>query len=125
MKLLSVVPITQEEARLFIARHHRHLDRPEGAIALRDVARALGYWKVQTFTLQSESGASLRGAGFVLERPAAEDKARPKGAWGRSRPGRSANLFGEPEISTEPKNRWVCLLGPEPSHVDARQAGTR
>lgn len=83
--------------------------------SLRDAARALGYWKVQTFTLASESGASLRAVGFVLVRPAAEDKPRPAGAWGLSRPGRTASLFGEPEIQPEPKNRWECLLRKEPA----------
>ena len=83
--------------------------------ALRDAARALGYWKVQTFTLASESGASLRAVGFKLERPAAEDRSRQPGAWGLSRPGRTPSLFGEPEIQVEPKNRWECLLREEPA----------
>ena len=83
--------------------------------ALGDAARALGYWKVQTFTLASESGASLRAVGFKLVRPASEDRPRPPGAWGLSRPGRTPSLFGEPEIATEPKNRWECLLRAEPT----------
>lgn len=83
--------------------------------ALRDAARALGYWKVQTFTLASESGASLKGAGFKLVRPASDDVERPAGAWGLSRSGRTASLFGEPATATEPKNRWECLLREEPT----------
>lgn len=78
--------------------------------SLRDAARGLGYWKVQTFTLASESGA----VGFKLVRPASEDKPRPAGAWGLSRTG---SLFGEPEIAPEPKNRWECLLRQEPKEL--------
>ncbi len=52
--------------------------------ALWRAAKALGWRRLITYTLQSESGASLRGAGWrvVAERPAA-DPAR----W-QSRPGR-------------------------------------
>lgn len=82
--------------------------------ALRDAARALGYWKVQTFTLESESGASLRAVGFKLVRPAAEDSPRRPGQWDSNR--RTPTLFPElePEIAGEPKNRWECILRKEP-----------
>lgn len=52
--------------------------------ALWRAARALGWRRLITYTLQSESGASLRGAGWrvVAERPANDPK-----AW-QSRPGR-------------------------------------
>lgn len=81
--------------------------------ALRDMARAAGYWKVQTYTLASESGASLRAVGFVLVRPANEDGGqRRHGQWGAHR--RTLSLFGEPEIASEPKNRWECVLRAEP-----------
>lgn len=36
--------------------------------AARRAAAALGYQKVYTYTLQSESGASLRGAGWTKEK---------------------------------------------------------
>ena len=47
--------------------------------------KALGYARLITYTLQSESGASLRGAGWRL---VAELKANKPGMW-QSRPGRS------------------------------------
>jgi hypothetical protein len=47
-------------------------------------ARALGWRRLVTYTLQSESGASLRGAGW---RVVAELKANDPKAW-QSRPGR-------------------------------------
>ena len=78
------------------------------------IAAELGYWKIQTFTLESESGVSLKAAGFFLERPAALDSARRPEQWGHSRKGRTRNLFGEPEVSLERKNRWVRILGQEP-----------
>lgn len=83
--------------------------------ALRDMARSQGYWKVQTFTLPSESGASLRGAGFVLVRPWEQDTPRKPGQWASNR--RHPSLFGpEPlsEAESSPKNRWECVLRAEP-----------
>jgi hypothetical protein len=47
-------------------------------------AKALGYKKIITYTLQSESGASLRGAGWKV---LAERKASDPSQW-QSRPGR-------------------------------------
>jgi hypothetical protein len=47
-------------------------------------ARALGYGRMITTTLQSESGASLRGAGWKV---VAERGERDAGSW-QSRPGR-------------------------------------
>ena len=47
-------------------------------------ARALGWSRLVTYTLQSESGASLRGAGW---RVVAQLKARDPAQW-QSRPGR-------------------------------------
>lgn len=46
--------------------------------AARRAARALGYRRVITYTLPEESGASLRGAGWVLDGPAGG------GRWSRS-----------------------------------------
>lgn len=80
-----------------------------------NIAAELGYWKIQTFTLESESGVSLRAAGFFLERPASEDSERRPNQWGHSRKGRTLNLFGEPEVALERKNRWVRILGKEPA----------
>lgn len=78
-------------------------------------ARSQGYWKIQTFTLASESGVSLKAAGFFLERPAEDDTERVKGQWGNSRKkGFIPNLFGEPDTANQPKNRWVRILGKKP-----------
>lgn len=67
-------------------------------------ARALGYLKAVTYTLASESGASLRACGFV---PVAELDARSPEGWA-NRPGRyETNLFGEPgRGGSEPRIRW-------------------
>ena len=49
-------------------------------------ARALGYRRLITYTLQSENGASLRGAGWEV---IAAREAKDPGAWiTRNRPGR-------------------------------------
>ena len=47
-------------------------------------AKAIGYSRMITYTLQAESGASLRGAGWKV---VAELKARDAGGW-QNRPGR-------------------------------------
>ena len=64
-------------------------DAPKGACSFLygccwRAAKALGYARLVTYTLQSESGASLRGAGW---RVVAELSARNPAAW-QSRPGR-------------------------------------
>jgi len=60
-------------------------------------ARALGWSKLVTYTLQSESGASLRGAGW---RVVAELKPRKENGW-QSRPGREWQ-----EVVGQAKLRW-------------------
>lgn len=65
--------------------------------AARRIAFTLGYRRLVTFTLPSESGASLRGAGWTCE---GATESRP-GAW-QSREGRDA---AHPQ---GPKVRWVC-----------------
>lgn len=129
MKLLAV-PMTQREAKAFVASFHRHNKKPKGAlfqlgasdgdrlvgvgIAGRPVSRilddgttievtrccvlddaplgscsflyaslwragrALGYERCITYTLTSESGASLRGAGFRI---VAQLRPRKVNAW--------------------------------------------
>ena len=66
-----------------------HDDAPKGACSFLyarcwRAAKAMGYTRVVTYTLQSESGASLRGAGW---RVVAELGANKPGMW-QSRPGR-------------------------------------
>ena len=52
--------------------------------AIRRAAKALGYTRLVTYTLQSEGGASLRGAGWKV---IAERKPRKEDGW-QNRPGR-------------------------------------
>lgn len=64
-------------------------DAPKGACSFLyarcwHAAKAMGYSRIVTYTLQSESGASLRGAGW---RVIAELKANNPNAW-LTRPGR-------------------------------------
>lgn len=65
--------------------------------AARRVWQTWGGQKLITYNLQSESGDSLRAAGFVL---VVRTKSEPKG-WGR----KSRTRITEP-IYAEPKNRW-------------------
>lgn len=70
--------------------------------ALRRAGRALGYGPIYTYTLPGEGGASLRGAGFVLDAAAA---GAPSRKW-NNRFGRNAkpiddDLFGG-------KWRWIA-----------------
>lgn len=60
-------------------------------------ARAMGYARLVTYTLQSESGASLRGAGWKV---VAELKANRPGMW-QSRPGREWH-----SVVGQAKLRW-------------------
>ena len=60
-------------------------------------AKAMGYSRIVTYTLQSESGASLRGAGWKV---IAELKANNAAGW-QSRPGREWQA-----ASGQAKFRW-------------------
>ena len=72
----------------------------------RDVARGLGYFAVLTYTLDSESGASLRALGWW-----GEPEATPGRPWGcPSRP-RSGGGLGA-------KTRWVYFLQDWPPVVE-------
>ena len=63
--------------------------------ALWRAARALGWRRLITYTLQSESGASLRGAGWTV---LAERKANDPARW-QSRPGREWQpVVGQPKL---------------------------
>lgn len=71
--------------------------------ACKRAARALGYSRLYTYTLQRESGASLRASGWTLD---AELDARP--GWGASgaRPRVDVDLFGNERTPRDPKYRW-------------------
>jgi hypothetical protein len=66
--------------------------------AARRVARELGYKKIITYTLASESGNSLKAAGWTLAAQSAG------GSW--SRPSRVRH----DKHPTEPKQRWEAIL---------------
>ena len=150
--MLSVRPISIQDAKAVIAKWHRHNKPPQSGLfavavenghlcgvavvgrpmarelqdgwsceiirvatdgahnacsklygACRAAARSLGYRRVYTYTLQSESGASLRAAGFVVD---AELKPRP--TWScPSRPRVQTDLFGNQQRPPEAKLRWV------------------
>lgn len=134
--MITAVPVTLREARLFVDNFHRHNKAPQGglfaigasngdslvgvAIVGRPIARrmsdgmtaevvrvcvidgapigscsflyarawkaakAMGYRKLITYTLQTESGSSLRGAGWRI---VAELSANNPKCW-QTRPGR-------------------------------------
>lgn len=65
-------------------------------------AKALGYRRVLTYTLASESGSSLQASGFL------KDAVVAGRAWTTpSRPRRTVDLFGERITPDEDKIRWV------------------
>ena len=70
------------------------------------VAKALGYLRIQTYTLPSESGSSLRAVGWVCEGHAGG------GVWKRS--------DGKPrrdDQPTEVKLRWAVNFNSRPSQI--------
>ena len=75
--------------------------------ALCRAGKALGYERAITYTLESESGTSLRASGWVV------DGRSPGGrTWHTpGRPRRETDLFGKPLTPTEAKTRWVRYLG--------------
>lgn len=76
-------------------------------------AKALGYRRVFTYKLCSESGASLRAVGFVLDAVLPE-----RAAWVRNDGGRyQEDLFGEPRRPSEAKERWKWERGDRTQEV--------
>ncbi len=70
--------------------------------AILRAARNLGYRMAYTYTLQSESGASLKASGWVVD---AELDARE--TWScQSRHRVQTNMFGEEQRPAEAKIRW-------------------
>ena len=69
--------------------------------AARRAARALGHEPIYTYTLPEEGGASLRAAGFRLDKENAGGSAE---MW-HSRPGRTAQPVGDDLVGG--KWRWV------------------
>ena len=156
---MMLVPITRSEARLFVAKYHRHNNPPSVcvfqvglerngdlvgvAIGGRPLARthcdgrtieilrvatdgtrnacsmlygaccrassALGYTRVVTYTLESESGASLKAAGFVADVELRTGNPHGWKSRGGAR-GQTVNLFGEVSVPMQKKVRWWRAL---------------
>lgn len=71
--------------------------------ALCRAAGALGYRRAITYTLESESGSSLRAAGFSVDA-----ELEPSRGWNQpSRPRYEQDLFGRARTPEEAKIRWV------------------
>ncbi len=68
-------------------------------------ARAMGYRRVITYTLDSEPGSSLLASGFI------RDGVNKGGVWKHGNGERNAafkpTLFDAPKMPTGPKQRWV------------------
>lgn len=74
--------------------------------ALRRAAKALGWRRLVTYTLEGESGASLKASGWTVE----EEGIEPR-AWDTpSRPRAEIDLFGSRRPPQLPRTRWVVLL---------------
>lgn len=74
--------------------------------AITRAAKALGYQRAFTYTLQSESGASLKASNWRVD---AEIGVQP--SWSReSRPRVQVDLFGLERRPPEPKIRWIKEL---------------
>jgi len=77
---------------------------PKGANSMLYAAcwrawRAMGGQKLITYTLKTESGASLRGAGWTI---IAETRAAGKGAWGSSKRTREYQpIYGQQKLRWE------------------------
>jgi hypothetical protein len=69
--------------------------------AARRAARALGHDPIYTYTLPEEGGASLRAAGFRIDK---EDAGGPAKQW-HNRPGRTVEAVGDDLFGG--KWRWV------------------
>jgi len=70
--------------------------------AIVRAAKALGYRRAYTYTLASESGASLRAAGWMRDA-----ELRPRPTWdGPSRTRVQVDIFGEETRPSEAKIRW-------------------
>jgi hypothetical protein len=71
--------------------------------ALRRAAKALGYRRLYTYTLESEPGSSLRASGFVVDMVLP-----PRSTWDTpSRARVQEDMFGNQRRPAESKIRWV------------------
>jgi hypothetical protein len=70
--------------------------------ACRKVAKAMGYERIFTYTLPEEGGASLKAAGFILDKESAGNTHK---AW-HNRPGRTVEAVGDDLVGG--KWRWAA-----------------
>ena len=90
---------TIEISRCCTLGHHNAASMVYGALCR--AAKALGYKRAITYTIEGEDGVSLRAAGFV---PVSETRA---GQWSRtSRPRVDYDLWGNPTKPEGVKTRW-------------------
>ncbi len=74
--------------------------------ALCRAAAALGYSRAVTYTLLSESGSSLRAAGFQQA-----EQLSQRTSWANpSRPRQDRTIWGERTLPDEPRVRWERVL---------------
>lgn len=77
--------------------------------AITRAAKALGYCRAYTYTLASESGASLKASGWVVDAIL-----EPRATWScHSRPRTQVDLFGNETRPPEAKIRWKKTLREE------------
>ena len=77
--------------------------------ACAKIAQAMGYEKIITYILESETGTSLKAAGWQCEAEGVGAKSWVDG--GRQRTDRIVNLFGEfKKYPNELKKRWAKKL---------------
>ena len=99
--------LTLEVARLCTDGTHNACSMLYGACAR--IAKEMGFRKIQTYILESESGTSLKASGWKLEETGAG-----KPTWNGSKRQAARNarpvqmsLFGEKKPPEEYKQRWV------------------
>jgi hypothetical protein len=71
--------------------------------AIIRAAKALGYRRLYTYTLQDESGSSLKAVGFVVD---AELPSSRTWEAARGKTAHQSNLFGDRKMPIGPKLRW-------------------
>ena len=75
--------------------------------ALTRAAKALGFKRAVTYTLEAETGASLKASNWVVD---GQTDPRSWASRSVSRPRHDTNLFGEPIVPAGAKTRWVRHL---------------
>lgn len=126
---MVIVPLTLKQANALVADLHRHHkpvhahrfsigamkdDRLVGAAitgAAARTAKAMGFWKIQTFILEDEPGTSLLAAGWEF------DGWTDGGDW--NRPSRGGRRTDQPMGR---KQRWKKILNPRIDDVPLEAA---